>query len=310
LIKEKGGNIMKKLLFLVLAVSLMILLPTKSTASAAETSLPNPTYKVTVNAKGDITVTFQHVNKKAKIYYSTDHRPTIKDKYVVGSGKITFNYADNYRLHLRVYTAKNSSCWVDIDGLSAFEKRYDKELKSFLANLTKDCKTDEDKLVQLWKWIMCNTQYAYTSKHKPDGSCSGSEDVFFQHKATCAGFAHFWQDSCDILGIETKILAKPNHLYNITKVNGDWYFVDTTHVGLYELDDPTFYDRFLDNASVNFTTNLDGYDLSSTHYDVFLGNGNTAIYFSLLDYVATGDGWFTYDAVADRYTLHDIYEED
>lgn len=74
--------------------------------------------------------------------------------------------------------------------------------------------------------IICeNTEYDYSMSSSYHQSCAG---VFLEGKAVCAGYAEAFQMLCQGVGIETITVTSADHEWNLVKLYGNWYHVDTT----------------------------------------------------------------------------------
>lgn len=274
-----------------------------------------PTYKVTVTDKGDIKVTITSVTKGAKIYYNFKSygNNTTSDEYIMSGETLTINYKKEYKsIRFSAYANKTFSSKVSVDIKKPVQDKYDVLVKEIVLDKTKGLTTPEEKLMALWSWTMENTYYAREANgYTADSTYYLAKHLLFDNKSICNGFALLWEDMANLAGFETKYIVdrKMNHAYCVTKVNDKWFVVDTTHEDKMDSSNSIFYEGFLDNSLyANFSTNFWGFDCSSKRY-VIDEYFNTT-YFKFLDYIASGEAWLTYDEVTDRYTLHDIYEEE
>lgn len=273
-----------------------------------------PTYKVTVTDKGDIKVTITSDTKGAKIYYNFKPSGTIttSDEYILSGETITMNYK-KYETNIqfvayanKAFSSRNS---VKLD--QVVDQKYKALVKEIVSRETKGLTTSEEKLIALWTWTMENTAYAFKADGRtPDDTYRYGTHLLFDGKAVCNGFALLWQDMANTAGFETEYIVnkKLNHAYCVTKVNGKWFIVDSTHTDKMNgtEDSRLYYNGFLDNSQyANFSTNYYGFDCSSKRYVI-----GDSTYFDFLEYVDSGEAWFVYDETTDRYTIHDIYEEE
>ena len=135
------------------------------------------------------------------------------------------------------------------------------ELNKITYNLTKDLKTDVEKLRAIYKWICTNVandfslyslnerkrkKFAKDSIKLEEWNSKFKKKLFkklLKKKRTiCTGYAYLLKEMCNIVGIESKMvngfgrtssvdfskLNMPNHTWNIVKLNNKWYLCDPT----------------------------------------------------------------------------------
>lgn len=268
-----------------------------------------PTYKVEVTNNGKVKITINTTTKNARIYYTFKSSDTIdyKSKSIKAGETIVVDYKDADRIYFRAYANKSYSVIVDFSVGVHADNKYLSMVKEIVSRETKGLATPEDKLMALWDWTMANTDYARTSTGKADSKYHHPQNLIFEEKAVCQGFAYLWKEMAKLAGFETNVIIdrKANHAYCVTKVNSKWFYVDTTHAGRNSSTTLSgSYDKFLNNEYANHSSNFHGFDCSSDRYFLEFDNGNTAHYFDLLDNANDGDGYFTYNSDMDKYSFN------
>lgn len=269
-----------------------------------------PTYKVEVTDNGKVKVTITSNVKGAKIYYdfgvSDKLDYTSGGKYVLSGQTIVVDYKDADTFSFRALAGKSYSTITKISLDLEVDYKYLSTIKSIVTKATKNCKTDEGKLMALWQWTMANTDYARTAHQSPDSQYHHPENLIFEGKAVCQGFAYLWEDMAELAGFETEVIInrQMDHAYCVTKVKGSWFYVDTTHEGKKTNTDSSFYyDGFLNNKYASYSKNFHGYNCTSERYKAYDDADNDTTYFELLQYERDSYGYFTYDSKADRYSF-------
>lgn len=108
-------------------------------------------------------------------------------------------------------------------------------------------KTDYDKLKYFHDWIINNTRY---NKNGPAYIRKADGPIVYG-TALCEGYSRAYEYLCQSVGIPCVCVASSGHMWNMVKLNGRWYNVDTT------FDDPVMsdgsdtlrYDYFLKSTS-------------------------------------------------------------
>ena len=135
------------------------------------------------------------------------------------------------------------------------------ELHRITNNLTKDLKTDVEKLRAIYMWICSNVandfslyslnerkrkKFAKDSIKLEEWNSKFKKKLFkklLKKKRTiCTGYAYLLKEMCNIVGIESRMvngfgrtssvdfskLDMPNHTWNVVKLNNKWYLCDPT----------------------------------------------------------------------------------
>lgn len=110
-------------------------------------------------------------------------------------------------------------------------------------SLTKNAKTDAEKVRAFYVWIAANISYdfgAYRSGNVPDQS---ADKIFMSKKAVCQGYSELFYQLCKLNNIDCAVIAgyskgfgyKPgkkflqtDHAWNAVKIDNKWYLLDAT----------------------------------------------------------------------------------
>ena len=82
--------------------------------------------------------------------------------------------------------------------------------------------SDREKALALHNWLIYNAHYDYTlSNHAADG-------VLVKGTGVCDSYSRAYGLLLTKVGIENKRATGGNHAWNVVRIGGQWYFVDTT----------------------------------------------------------------------------------
>ena len=112
--------------------------------------------------------------------------------------------------------------YIDYNLSASEQKKYINLVKKIKKDVMKG--STRQKLCRLNKWLTKHCRYDYSyNRYQP-------YDVALKRKAVCSGFSEFVAICCEEEGIPCKYIAsqKANHAWNIVKVNGKWYHMDST----------------------------------------------------------------------------------
>ena len=116
--------------------------------------------------------------------------------------------------------------------------------QSIIKQITNDSMSDYEKEVAIHDYIVNNTSYDadnLATNTLPDYAYT-AYGVLVKKKAVCEGYSEATKLLCNLAGIECEIVRGSSsdynlHAWNIVKIDGDWYMLDTTY------DDPIFYNE-------------------------------------------------------------------
>ncbi len=115
--------------------------------------------------------------------------------------------------------------------------------------ITKNAKSDNDKVLAIYKWITSNISYDNELRLSPklQKEFYTSEEnvlkkVLERRMALCGGFAFLFKSLCEDVGISAEVIhgftkdysgkirkaKQPNHTWNAVKLNGKWQLLDIT----------------------------------------------------------------------------------
>ena len=116
---------------------------------------------------------------------------------------------------------------------SSNEKTVTSEVNNVLNSLNLDGKSDEAKIVEMYKWIAKNVKYDYSgAKDSSNLKCHSAYAAIHDKKAVCQGYATLLYRMALEEGIDARVVAGYNgasgHAWNIIKLNGKYYYMDAT----------------------------------------------------------------------------------
>ncbi len=115
--------------------------------------------------------------------------------------------------------------------------------------ITKDAKSDNDKVLAIYKWITSNISYDNELRLSPklQKEFYTSEEnvlkkVLERKKALCGGYAFLFKSLCKDVGISAEVVhgftkdysgkiqknKQPSHTWSAAKLNGSWQLIDIT----------------------------------------------------------------------------------
>lgn len=114
-----------------------------------------------------------------------------------------------------------------------FEENLDKALKEINAS---QYKTEFEKVTAVYEWITNNIEYDWDGYDRKSNKIASASGALREHKAVCDGYARLFDLLCGEVGIESmRVTGTANglgswelHAWNIVKIDGLWYFVDST----------------------------------------------------------------------------------
>lgn len=122
--------------------------------------------------------------------------------------------------------------------LSELNRKILEKAKAVIQQETKDTMTDYEKELAIHDWITgwCSFDFGVFGRSSEDGVKEGSDTpygVFFDRSAMCHGYSSTFQLFMDMLDIECiTVYGTPagngvSHSWNMVKLDGEWYCVDT-----------------------------------------------------------------------------------
>jgi len=145
-----------------------------------------------------------------------------RDHYILGhlgDRKIEYEYG-KYKALIKVHQEYLTN--------AAYEQYVDAQVASILSNVDANSMSDFEKVKFVNDYIVKNTVYSEDTTLSPHSAIA----VLKEHKGVCQGYALLALKMLRELGIETLyVVGEVNtgpHAWNLVKVNGEWYHLDTT----------------------------------------------------------------------------------
>ena len=124
---------------------------------------------------------------------------------------------------LKDYIMKN---WQTADEVGFIDKFTVNSAKKIVSEVTDESMTDIQKVKALHDWVCANTVYG-NDKDQYLGDHVDSS-VFMDGVAVCEGYAKTYNLLLNEAGIETCFVHNRAHAWNVVKINGEWFHIDTT----------------------------------------------------------------------------------
>ncbi len=86
--------------------------------------------------------------------------------------------------------------------------------------------SDIEKVKALHDWVCANTTYATKNTNSPEFHTDGS--ILLNDSTVCEGYAKALNLLCNYAGIETYYIHSNDHAWNIVKIDGHYFHVDST----------------------------------------------------------------------------------
>jgi len=152
---------------------------------------------------------------------------------------------------------------VDFSRVDAYVKAMPKmgSAAQVAASLSKAAKSDWEKARAVFDWICLNIAYDTDAFFGRTHAEASAKSTFESGKSVCQGYSELSLDLAGMLGIESLVVSgyskgysyvpgrpsEKNHAWNAFKIEGAWYFMDTTW-GAGHIDDSKSFVRDLDYA--------------------------------------------------------------
>ena len=94
-----------------------------------------------------------------------------------------------------------------------------------ITSIIDDDWTDVEKIIYIHDTLVSETEY-----HVSDDKAAGRDlyACLVDHKCVCVGYALAFEYFMDYFGIPNITVTSEDHIWNMVKVDGEWYFVDCT----------------------------------------------------------------------------------
>ena len=119
--------------------------------------------------------------------------------------------------------------------------------------------SEVEKAWLIYKWITLNIEYDFAGVNNKNYDIS-AEETLKRGKTICSGYSNLYKKICDNLELIVEIIGgyskgfnfeltdkfeeSESHAWNVVKINGEWYFVETTWGAGYSEDHKTFIKKF------------------------------------------------------------------
>ena len=112
------------------------------------------------------------------------------------------------------------------DGLAFIDRFTINSAKKIVSEVTDESMTEIEKIKTLHDWVCANTVYDMNDENNLANHVDSA--VFFDGMAVCEGYAKAFNLLLHEAGIETCLVHNGVHAWNVVKVDGKWFHIDTT----------------------------------------------------------------------------------
>jgi len=256
--------------------------------------------------------------------YRFDYNPTKLNRWVKEAIGMYPNLATLYRKVRYRYNGTTSKltyieieCCVPKGKIRKKTKEYKKQLDNLIRLPKKSPGMSTAEKIMYVHDRLVNIGHYKKDKSKTQHTAIG---ILLESKGICASYAYIMNHALNKLGIDTILFESDNHIWNVSRIDNKWYYVDAT------AGDPTLSDYpglrsyvshkyFLKHASVYEKNYSYTYDCAMAYKKVFDSLGNdyanylpsdkivTAMcYKNGLWYFGSGDKLYCWNAVTREYS--------
>ena len=97
------------------------------------------------------------------------------------------------------------------------------QLAYIINDITSASINEHEKVKSIFDYVVKNYSYDHTYTHYK------LYDVLSDKTTICDGYANLTYQLCTLAGIESRVVTNDTHAWNLIKIDGNWYHVDTTH---------------------------------------------------------------------------------
>lgn len=129
-------------------------------------------------------------------------------------------------------------------------------IQRIIDNIKKDTNdmSEKEKVKYVYEWIGRNNDYDTIFTYSSENQSAYSS--FINHRGVCAAYAKVSQIIFQNIGIESYMVhgkSTGNHMWNMVKVDGKYYFYDSTVASTLKEDSEMFYKGLLQSYVGSFT---------------------------------------------------------
>ena len=123
----------------------------------------------------------------------------------------------------------NTLCYnIEFAANAAQEKQADAAVKAVLKQLNLKKDSDFVKLHKIYNYICANVTYDYEGNENHTTLCHSAYAAIVKHKAVCQGYATLLYRMLMECGVPCRYITSKEHAWNIVKLDGKYYNVDST----------------------------------------------------------------------------------
>ncbi len=143
--------------------------------------------------------------------------------YTINGIEVVKDGSAEFAPELKDYIMKN---WQTVDEVGFIDKFTVNSAKKVVSEVVDDSMTDIQKVKALHDWVCANTVYGNDKEQYLGDHVDSS--VFMDGVAVCEGYAKTYNLLLHESGIDTCFVHNGDHAWNVVKINGEWFHIDTT----------------------------------------------------------------------------------
>ncbi len=143
--------------------------------------------------------------------------------YTINGIEVVKDGSAEFAPELKEYIMKN---WQTADEVGFIDKFTVNSAKKVVSEVTDDSMTDIQKVKALHDWVCANTVYGNDAEQYLGDHVDSA--VFMDGVAVCEGYAKTYNLLLHEAGIKTCCVHNGDHAWNVVKINGEWFHIDTT----------------------------------------------------------------------------------
>ncbi len=188
------------------------------------------------------------ISKEGKVYFNSNFASGLgtiehKIKLQSGHGKYLIEYIETNTQTIPATTILKKIYTITFEGIENAKKHIKSsgwvqskhpKIKNLAAEIVRDAQGEFDTAIAIDDWITKNIVYNYTSTSKSQKI--DALTTLDKRMGVCTGYSNLFAALARASGLEVKVMTgkarfggkKYYHQWNEVKINGTWYFIDTT----------------------------------------------------------------------------------
>lgn len=126
------------------------------------------------------------------------------------------------------FYGRNITCELSFDYFTTAEQEraVDQKIGQIMTSLDLNGLTDYEKMCRIYEYVINCAEYEYDPVYYPERH--SAYGALFNGRSVCQGFSQLFYRLCMTAGIPCRIISSEDHAWNIAKVDGNYYLLDST----------------------------------------------------------------------------------